>query len=64
MTATNSALLDLGCAALLIAVVMLGLSPKIRAGLFAVLILTASICEQSGEIEHVRVPAVIIAAAD
>jgi hypothetical protein len=61
MTA-DSTFLYLGCAALLIAVVMLGLSPKLRAGLFAVMILAALTGGHSQPIE--RVAAELVAAAD
>jgi hypothetical protein len=60
--AANSTFLYLGCAALLIAAVMLPLSPKLRAGLSTALILSASIGGQSTRVEHI--PNLIVAAAD
>jgi membrane protein implicated in regulation of membrane protease activity len=54
--------LYLGCAALLIAAVMLPLAPKLRAGLFAALILSAIVGGQSARVEHI--PTLIVAAAD
>ena len=62
MTAANLTFLYLGCAALLIAAVMLPLPPKLRAGLFTGLILAASIGGQSARVE--RIPTLIVAAAD
>ena len=60
--AANLTFLYLGCAALLIAGVMLPLPPKLRAGLFTALILSAIVGGQSARIE--RIPALIVAAAD
>jgi hypothetical protein len=62
MTLANSASLYLGCAALLIAVVMLPLSPRLRAGLFTALLLAAGIGGQNAQVEHVST--LIVAAAD
>jgi hypothetical protein len=62
MTLANSASLYLGCAALLIAAVMLPVSPKLRAGLFTGLLLAASIGGQSAQVE--LVPTLMIAAGD
>jgi hypothetical protein len=62
MTLANSASLYLGCAALLIAAVMLPLSPKLRAGLFTALLLAASIGGQNAQVEHV--PTLLVAGAD
>jgi len=62
MTLANSASLYLGCAALLIAAVMLPLSPKLRAGLFTALLLAASIGGLSAQVE--RVPTLLVAGAD
>jgi len=55
-------LLYLGCAALLIATVMLRLSPKIRAGLFTAIILAAIAGGHSGQVA--RVATEVVAAAD
>ena len=62
MTLANSAFLYLGCAALLIAAVMLPLPPKLRAGLFTALLLAASIGGQNAQVE--RIPTLIVAGAD
>ena len=62
MTLANSASLYLGCAALLIAAVLLPLSPKLRAGLFTALLLAASIGGLNAQVEHV--PTLIVAATD
>jgi hypothetical protein len=59
---TNPAFLYLGCAALLIAAVMLPLPPKLRAGLFSALILAAVVGGQGAQVEHI--PTLIVAAAD
>jgi hypothetical protein len=60
--ATHPAFLYLGCAALLIAAVMLPLPPKLRTGLFSALILAAVVGGQGAEVE--RIPALIVAASD
>jgi membrane protein implicated in regulation of membrane protease activity len=60
--AANLTFLYLGCAALLIAAVMLPLPPKLRTGLFTALILSAIVGGQSARVE--RIPALIVAAAD
>ncbi len=52
----------LGCAALLIAAVMLGLPAKMRAGLFTVMILAAIAGGQSPQVKHVATQ--IVAAVD
>ena len=62
MTLANSASLYLGCAALLIAAVILPLSPKLRAGLFTALLLAASIGGLNAQVE--RIPTLMVAAAD
>jgi hypothetical protein len=54
--------LYLGCAALLIAAVLLRLPPKIRAGLFTAMILTTIAGGQNQRIE--RVATEIVAAVD
>ena len=61
MTLANSAFLYLGCAALLIAAVMLPLSRKLRAGLFTTLLLAASIGGLNAQVE--RVPTLLVARA-
>jgi hypothetical protein len=60
--AADQTLLYLGCAALLIATVMLRPSPKIRAGLFAAIILAAIAGGHSGQVA--RVATEVVAAAD
>ena len=55
-------LLYLGCAALLIAAVMLGLPAKMRAGLFTVMILAAIADGHGPQVE--RVATEIVASAD
>ena len=62
MMAAGPISLYLGCAALLIAAVMLRLPPKIRAALFTVMILAAIAGGQNQHIE--RVATKIVAAAD
>jgi hypothetical protein len=62
MMAADPTFLYLGCAALLIAVVMLRLPAKMRAGLFTALILAAIVGGQSRQVERVATP--IVAAAD
>jgi hypothetical protein len=56
------ALLYIGCAALLIAAVMLRLPAKMRAGLFTVMILAAIAGGQSPQVKHVATQ--IVAAVD
>jgi hypothetical protein len=56
------ALLYIGCAALLIAAVMLRLPAKMRAGLFTVMILAAIAGGQSPQVKHVAIQ--IVAAVD
>ena len=53
MMAEDPTFLYLGCAALLIAAVMLRLPSKIRVGLFAGMILAAIAGGQSARVEHV-----------
>jgi len=53
MTA-EPAFLYLGCAALLIAAVMLGLSPKVRAALFVAMILAATTGAPNQHIQRVQ----------
>jgi len=60
--AANPTFLYLGCAALLIAAVMLPVPPKLRAGLFTALILAAVVGGHGARVE--RIPTLIIAAAD
>ena len=60
--AANPTFLYLGCAALLIAAVMLPVPPKLRAGLFTALILAAVVGGPGVRVE--RIPTLIIAAAD
>jgi hypothetical protein len=60
--AANPTFLYLGCAALLIAAVMLPVPPKLRAGLFTALILAAVVGGHGVRVE--RIPTLIIAAAD
>ena len=60
--AANPTFLYLGCAALLIAAVMLPVPPKLRAGLFTALILAAVVGGHVARVE--RIPTLIIAAAD
>ena len=62
MMALRPTFLYLGCAALLIAAVMLRLPPKIRAGLFTTMILTTIASGQNQRIE--RVATEVLAAAD
>ena len=62
MTAADSTFLYLGWAALLLAVVMLRLSAKMRAGFFIAAILAVMVGGQSPEVE--RVATEIFAAAD
>ena len=62
MMAVGPTFLYLGCAALLIAVVMLRLPPKIRAGFFTAMILAAIAGGQNQRIE--RVATEIVAAVD
>ena len=62
MMAVGPTFLYLGCAALLIAVVMLRLPPKIRAGLFTAMILAAIAGGQNQRIE--RVATEVVAAID
>ena len=62
MTEAGPTSLYLGCAALLIAAVLLRLPPKIRAGLFTAMILTTIAGSQNQRIE--RVAAEIVAAVD
>ena len=62
MEAAGLTFLYLGCAALLIAAVLLRLPPKIRAGLFIAMILTTIVEGQNQRIE--RVATVIVAAVD
>jgi hypothetical protein len=52
MTEATPALFYLGCAALLIAVVLLRLSAKTRAGFFAAMIIAAIAGEESQPVEH------------
>ena len=60
--AANLTFLYLGCAALLIAAVMLPVPPKLRAGLFTALILAAVVGGHGARVE--RIPTLIIAMAD
>ena len=62
MMAADPTFLYLGWAALLLAVVMLRLSAKMRAGFFIVVILAAMFGGQSSRVE--RVAEEIVAAAD
>jgi hypothetical protein len=62
MMAAGTTSLYLGCAALLIAAVMLRFPPKVRAGLFTVMILATIAGGQNQRIE--RVASVVVAAAD
>jgi hypothetical protein len=62
MMAADPTLLYLGWAALLLAVVMLRLSAKMRAGFFIAVILAAMFGGQSSRVE--RVAEEIVAAAD
>ena len=62
MTAADSTFLYLGWAALLLAVVMLRLSAKMRAGFFIAAILAVMVAGKSPEVE--RVTTEIFAAAD
>jgi hypothetical protein len=62
MTAADSTFLYLGWAALLLAVVMLRLSARMRAGFFIAAILAATVGGQSPQVE--RVATEIVATAD
>jgi len=62
MMPADPTFLYLGCAALLIATVMLRLPPKIRAGLFTAMLLTAIAGGQHHGIK--RVASDVVAAAD
>jgi hypothetical protein len=53
MTAADSTILYLGWAALLLAVVMLRLSAKMRAGFFIAVIIAAMFGGPSSRVEHV-----------
>jgi hypothetical protein len=61
MTAADSTFLYLGCAALLLAVVMLRLPAKMRAGFFIAVILAVMLGGQSPRVEHVATELVAMA---